>query len=184
MSRRCALLLALCLHPLSARAELEPRLVRLAPTASELREQRERALAQRIEPLLRALPEVAAAAVDVKLPEASETALNRPLPPPAVVLVLRLRAPGPSDASLRNIAAAVVPGATLSIVRRVDAPVPKLVTLGPFQVAASSFTTLRATLVALLTSNALLALLVLGRARRDRLLGPKVDRDDRSRDWP
>jgi type III secretory pathway lipoprotein EscJ len=165
-------------------------LVRLAPTAQDVRRETERALEQRIAKTLAALPEVATAHVQLSLPSAAETPLDAVLPAASAVVVLTQRNRTASDADV----AAIVRGALgradveLALVRRELIPQPpRTVSIGPFRVEQSSARALRATLLVMLVTNALLALLLLlraRRARRDRPLlpeEPKVDPRDRSR---
>lgn len=152
------------------RTREQPWLVRLAPTADELRDERARRLEQRLERALSVLPDVATATVQLTLPLAAEAALDQPAATPGAVVMLRTGPRGPDDGELTQIVATALahPGPRLSIVRRpASAPKPTgLVDVGPFRVAASSAGALRVGLAVMLITNALLALLLLARVRR------------------
>lgn len=149
----------------------KPWLVRLAPTAAELRDERERRLEQRLEKTLLSLPEVAAATVQLTLPLDSEAALDQPLAPPSAVVILRAGPRGPDDRELTRIVASALahPRPQLTVVRRAPratAQPTEMVEVGPFRVAENSAPSLRALLAVTLVTNALLSLLLLGRLRR------------------
>lgn len=146
-----------------------PALLRLTPSARELHAQRSAELERRIERTLTALPEVAAARVQLTLPLEAEVPLDGPLPKPSAALLLTTRASEPSDRDYAAIVASALSGRepTLTIVRR---PLPqpasaRVVQLGPFRVEERSAFALRVTLTVTLVTNALLALLLLGKVR-------------------
>lgn len=158
-----------------------PLLVRVARSAAarhrEHVDERARSLAR----LLRALPGVVDATCALTLDDVASAPLDRPLAPPRAAVVLRVRGQGPDDQAVRALAQSVVrdlsaEGVTIHRHRVEAEAAPPLVRVGPLEVAATSAALLRAVLALSLASNALLAGLVLWRARPHRPRGPFVDR--------
>jgi hypothetical protein len=173
--------------PVSAEPSPEPLALRLAPDPDALERARTAALEQRLVRTLVALPEVERAEVELHLPSA-HAALDLPLPAPSATVVLVRRSRGSSRADVRRVLDGV-PGlasAALTLIERTSALTAapstddSFVHVGPFRVHPGSATGLRLCVAISLLANALLALLVLARARRHPPAQRKVDRPART----
>jgi type III secretory pathway lipoprotein EscJ len=167
-------------------------LTRLAPTAHALHVERTRALEQQLEALVRALPDVASARVQLDVAEQAALPLDRPLPATRAAVVIVSQGRTPDRKQVAALFRAVMPDFDETKLALVDAslargaarferaPSPasapaQLARVGPFVVATTSASWLRIALGGSLIANVLLATLVLARSRRDRPRQPKVD---------
>lgn len=167
-----------------ARSPSHEGLARFAKSAAARHEDDVHARARDLERLARALPGVVDAAVALTLADITRTPIDRPLPPPRVTLVLGVRGVGPDDATVLRVARGVVRDLSpndLTVSRHSVASVAKPTNAAGAQVDvdATSNTLPRAILAASLTSNVLLSLMLLWRARRNRPRRPFVDRGGR-----
>jgi type III secretory pathway lipoprotein EscJ len=165
-------------------------LLRLAPSAAELRRERSHVLEQTIARLCAALHGVTRVEVSVQLPAEEQLPLDRPLPRASVSVVAQRRDAVWQRDEIERIVLAQLPMLQARDVAVVESAIEPtsarksaqaLVPIGPFRVHPASARGLRASLALLLASNALLASVLLWRTRRSPSIARKVDRDARSR---
>lgn len=172
---RRALLVSAWLICSSAHAEVSPLLGgpnplrALLPSAAAERADRSAKLERSIERSLNALDGVASSHVTLQLPAVEAAALDAPLLPPRMHVLLKLTARGPTDQVVLALVRAQLPepiepitiqrSASSSQSQRTAASVK----VGPFTVEAQSAPGLRLLLALCLCANALMAVLLLTR---------------------
>jgi hypothetical protein len=155
-------------------------LAQLFPSATARAERERAAWEAKLEQALLRLPGVIDAQATLTLAAADAVPLDQPLPAPRAAIVVRVRPDRYDDAQAQALAQGLLPpGSQLQLqplpaegapeAQRMrsaaEGQVGQTKRVGPFHVARSSADPLRATLAALLVSNALLALLLLRKAR-------------------
>lgn len=176
MIRPLAVMLLCWLVAASVRAEPSHAKVamELVPDHRALLAARERSLANKLEVLVAALPDVQVVGAEVTLADASRRPIDEALSAPHVALVTQTRRPRDERALVVLVrgAAPELSRAHVSVTQTAPAPVEnapeRLRQVGPFRVAADSDLALRAVLALLLVTNVVLAFLLLTRLRRER----------------
>lgn len=151
-------------------AEVEPSWLE---TRSQERMRRGRELAAELARTLERMPDVVEARVHIQLPAASAGLPEAQLAPAASALILRTQAASSHAAAARLLIAGAVPGLAPETVRVIEtvrpakvARPPQFAHVGPFAVASSSATGVRAGMIASLLLHMILASLLLAPALR------------------